>query len=51
LAVIIGDKHKVHGGDGKVLESTVNDYIFLYYSDHGATGLIPFPTGSYLYAD
>jgi legumain len=32
------------------LKSTENDNVFVYFSDHGATGLIAFPEGE-LYAD
>jgi legumain len=49
LAVITGDKSKVSGGSGRVLTSTAEDNVFVYFSDHGATGLIAFPT-EYLYA-
>lgn len=34
----------------KVLESTSKDNVFIFFSDHGATGLIAFPT-KYLYAN
>jgi len=34
-----------------VLKSTKNDNVFIYYSDHGATGLVAMPTGPELYAD
>jgi len=33
-----------------VLESGPNDNVFIYYSDHGATGLVAMPTGDPLYA-
>lgn len=36
---------------GKVLESTCDDNVFVYYSDHGATGLVAMPSGDPLYAD
>ncbi len=32
------------------LKSTENDNVFVYFSDHGATGLVAFPNGE-LYAD
>ena len=32
------------------MKSTANDRVFIYFSDHGATGLIAFPNGE-LYAD
>jgi legumain len=34
----------------KVLESTSSDNVFIYFSDHGASGLIAFPS-KYLYAN
>ncbi len=37
-------------GSGKVIASTSEDRIFVFFSDHGATDLIAFPS-SYLYAD
>jgi legumain len=37
-------------GSGKTLASTGDDKVFIYYADHGATGLVAMPTGSYLYA-
>jgi len=37
-------------GSGKVLRSNSKSKVFINFSDHGATGLIAFPT-SYLYAD
>ena len=35
----------------KVLESNSEDNIFIYYSNHGATGLVGMPYGPPLYAD
>jgi len=37
-------------GSGRVLESGPNDRVFINFSDHGAAGLIAFPS-SYLYVD
>jgi legumain len=37
-------------GTGRVLESTSKDNVFIFFCDHGATGLIAFPN-SYLYAN
>jgi legumain len=49
--VLTGNKTYVQGkGTGRVLESTADDNVFLYFSDHGAPGLIAFPH-EYLYAD
>jgi len=52
MSVIKGEKDAVKGkGTGRVLESNENDKVFIFYSDHGATGLIAFPVGGYLYVD
>jgi len=34
-----------------VLHSTDEDNVFIYYSDHGATGLVAMPVGNPLFAD
>ncbi|KAI4327090.1 hypothetical protein L6164_019591 [Bauhinia variegata] len=49
-AVILGDKSKVKGGSGKVVDSKPNDRIFIYYSDHGGPGVLGMPNLPYLYA-
>jgi legumain len=50
-AVLEGNKSAVAGkGTGRVLESTSEDNVFIFFSDHGAPGLIAFPH-SHLYAD
>ncbi|MFH4979355.1 hypothetical protein AB6A40_006064 [Gnathostoma spinigerum] len=46
LAILRGEKHKVKGGNGRVIESGPNDHIFVYFTDHGSSGLILFPSGS-----
>jgi len=33
-------------GSGKVLKSTADDNVFIFFSDHGAPGLIAFPSGA-----
>ena len=38
------------GGNGKVLQSDSSSKVFVFFTDHGAPGLIAFPS-SYLYAD
>ena len=44
-AVLEGDKSAVKGkGTERVVESTENDNIFIFFSDHGAPGLIAFPS-------
>ena len=51
ISVITGDKDAVSGiGSGRVLESTRDDNVFIYFSDHGADGLIAFPK-AYLFAN
>jgi len=50
LHVLEGNKTAVAGkGTGRVLESTKEDKVFIYFADHGAPGLIAFPS-KYLYA-
>ncbi|XP_054775915.1 legumain-like isoform X2 [Prosopis cineraria] len=49
-AVILGDKSKVKGGNGKVINSQPNDRIFIYYSDHGGPGVLGMPNPPYIYA-
>jgi legumain len=51
IAVITGDKDKVQGGNGRVLNSTSTDRVFIYFADHGGTGLIAMPNPPYLHAD
>ena len=31
-------------GSGKMLKSGPNDHLFVYFSDHGAKGLVAFPS-------
>jgi legumain len=47
LAVLKGDSAAV--GGNRVLKSTADDNVFIYFADHGAPGLIAFPS-KYLYA-
>ncbi|ESO10018.1 hypothetical protein HELRODRAFT_185311 [Helobdella robusta] len=50
LAVLRGDEEKMkHIGSGKVIKSGPNDHIFVNFVDHGAPGLLAFPS-SQLYA-
>nr|XP_043627399.1 vacuolar-processing enzyme-like [Erigeron canadensis] len=51
FAVLLGDKSKVKGGSGKVVDSGPDDRIFVYYSDHGGPGVLGMPTLPFLYAD
>jgi legumain len=46
MAVLRGDSAAVNGK--KVLGSTTDDKVFLNFADHGAPGLIAFPS-DYLY--
>jgi legumain len=48
IAVLEGDEAKAKG---KVLKSTKDSKVFVYYSDHGGSQLIAFPNGEFLYAD
>lgn len=44
LAVLRGDAEAVKGkGSGRVLKSGPRDHVFVYFTDHGATGLLVFP--------
>ncbi|KAG2452806.1 hypothetical protein HYH02_003035 [Chlamydomonas schloesseri] len=38
-------------GSGRVLASGPFDRVFVFYSDHGAPGVLGMPSGSFLYAD
>lgn len=54
LAVLRGDESSVSKNEhasGRVLRATRHDRVFVYYSDHGAPGLLGMPSGDYLYAD
>eukprot|EP00708_Paratrimastix_pyriformis_P002640 GAFH01001391.1.p1 GENE.GAFH01001391.1~~GAFH01001391.1.p1 ORF type:complete len:430 (+),score=161.25 GAFH01001391.1:32-1321(+) len=51
LKILFGDKNAMHGvGSGRVIESGPDDNIFVFFSDHGAPGIISFPVGGYLHA-
>ena len=41
MAVMMGDKKGA--GGGKVLRSTIEDNVFLFFVDHGAPGILAFP--------
>lgn len=43
LAVLNGDK-KLESKGKKVLKSTDKDHVFIYFADHGAPGLVAFPS-------
>lgn len=45
LAALSGKAERLKGvGSGKVIKSGPNDHIFVYFTDHGATGIIAFPS-------
>ena len=46
LAVLAGDAATAKG---KVLETNEESKVFIFFTDHGASGLVAFPT-KYLYA-
>jgi len=51
LNILKGDKQAMNGiGSGKVIDSGPNDHIFVFYTDHGAPGLIGFPSRGVLTA-
>ena len=56
ISVITGDADAVkgqgvNGTDGRVLQSTSSDRVFINFVDHGGSGLIAFPNPPYLYAN
>jgi legumain len=52
LKVLLGDTAAMHGiGSGRVIDSGPNDRVFLFYSDHGAPGILGMPHGPPIYAD
>ena len=52
VAVLTGDATSVwKKGTGRVLASGPHDRVFLFYSDHGAAGVVGMPSGPFLYAD
>lgn len=58
LAVLTGDSAAVPAANGpgvrssgKVIAAGPADRIFVFYSDHGAPGIVGMPSGDFLYAD
>lgn len=49
-AAILGNRTALTGGSGKVVSSGPNDHIFIYYTDHGGSGVLGMPTNPYIYA-
>lgn len=50
-AAILGNRSAINGGSGKVIESKPNDHIFIFFSDHGASGVLCMPEGDDYYSD
>lgn len=50
LNILKGNAAGVTGGNGKVLKTNENSKVFVNFADHGAPGLIAFPS-EYLYAN
>ncbi|KAK4730060.1 hypothetical protein R3W88_023048 [Solanum pinnatisectum] len=48
--VILGNKSALTGGSGKVMNNGPNDYIFIYYTDRGAPGVVAMPVEPPVYA-
>uniref|UniRef100_A0ACD5ZAB0 Uncharacterized protein n=1 Tax=Avena sativa TaxID=4498 RepID=A0ACD5ZAB0_AVESA len=51
LAVLLGNKSALTGGSGKVVSSSPDDHIFVYYTDHGGPGVLGMPGNETLYAN
>lgn len=55
LAVLAGNASGVpppsRHSSGRVLQAGPQDKVFVYYSDHGAPGILGMPSGPFLYAD
>ncbi|KAK1615018.1 hypothetical protein QYE76_020535 [Lolium multiflorum] len=43
LAVLLGNNSALTGGSGKVVNSSQDDHIFVYYSDDGGPGVLGMP--------
>ncbi|XVE90774.1 hypothetical protein DITRI_Ditri20bG0104000 [Diplodiscus trichospermus] len=50
FSVILGNKTALTGGSGKVVDSSPDDRIFIYYADHGSPGFLGMPSGEDLIA-
>ncbi|XP_067028917.1 legumain-like isoform X1 [Acropora muricata] len=52
LNILKGNKAAMQEiGSGKVIESGPNDHVFVYFTDHGAPGLVAFPSGTLMASD
>eukprot|EP00794_Sanderia_malayensis_P020213 gene20213-22189_t len=50
LNILLGKKEKMAGiGSGKVIASGPDDDVFVYFADHGAPGLIAFPSSEMVF--
>ncbi|GFQ05015.1 vacuolar-processing enzyme gamma-isozyme [Phtheirospermum japonicum] len=49
--VILGDKTAVTRGSRNVVKSGPNDCIFIFYSVHGAAGILGMPNVPYIFAN
>jgi legumain len=49
INILTGNQAGVPQGH-KVLKSNANDNVFVFFTDHGGTGIIAFPVGAYLQA-
>ncbi|KAI6231484.1 Legumain [Aphelenchoides besseyi] len=43
MTILKGNSSAVNGGNGRVLQSGPNDRVFVYFADHGDSGVINFP--------
>lgn len=48
VSLLLGEP--VTGGNGRTLDTTADDDLFMFYIDHGAPGFIQFPDGNVLHA-
>ncbi len=52
LNILSGNASAMRGiGSGKVIASTAEDDVFVYFADHGSPGLILFPENDFVLAD
>ncbi len=50
LNVLQGNKKDmINIGSGKVIESDNDDHVFVYFADHGGTGMLCFPTDNVIW--
>jgi len=51
VAILLGDKTAAKGGNGRVLDSTDKDNVFVYSIGHGSDGILHYPYNKILHAD